>query len=165
MPPPPPPQPPPQPGWQQPPAGYWQPQQPWQQPGPQEPDNGPAVAGFVLSMIAAGLMVLSLLLLSFVCVVLAILGIVYSRRGKRKVEAGETRKHRGLAQAGYVTGLVTLVIAVPVTILEIVFLIAYASDEEFREDIQDDWDQEFNNSGLALRLAAPILRELARLFT
>lgn len=58
--------------------------------------------------------------------------------------------------------LVTLVIAVPVTILEIVFLIAYASDEEFREDFQDEWDREFNNT---IRIAVLILRELARLVT
>jgi ABC-type Fe3+ transport system permease subunit len=120
------------------------------------------VAGFVLAMVGAGLMVLSVLLLSFVCVVLAVLAIVYSRRGKRKVEAGETRKHKGLAQAGYVVGIVTLVIAIPVTLLEIVFVIAYATDEQFREDFQDDWDQEFNNTIL---LVVPILRGLARLFT
>jgi hypothetical protein len=152
---------------QQPPPGYWQPQQQppgyWQAqpPGPQEPDNGPAVAGFVLALIGAGILLISVLLLAFVSLVLAILGIVYSRRGKRKIEAHETRKHKGIAQAGFVISIVTLVIAAPVTLLEIVFLIAYATDEEFRDDFQDDWDDEFNSS--AIVLAVSILRGLARL--
>ena len=153
--------------WQQePPAGYWQPQ-PWQPPGPQEPDNGPAVAGFVLGLIGAGLLVLSVGLLAFVSLVLAILGLVYARRGKRKVESGETGRHRGLAQAGFVTSIVTLVIAAPLTLLEIVFLILYASDEDFREDFQDELDEEFDGDSLSLAallaLAVPILRGFARL--
>ena len=152
-----------------PPPGYWQPQ-PWQQAGPGEPDNGPAVAGFVLALVGAGLLVISIGLLAFVSLVLAILGIVYARRGKRKIEAGETGKHKGLAQAGFVTSIVTLVIAAPLTLLEIVFLIAYASDEEFREDFQDEWDKEFNDNSLSdsqsvaiLSLALPIARGVARL--
>jgi hypothetical protein len=115
----------------------------------------------VLSVIAAGLLVISFLLLAFVSVILAIFGIVQSQRGKRKVDAGETRKNRGLAQAGFITGIVTLVIAVPVTILEIVFLIAYASDEQFREDFQDEWDREFNSSTVLAIVA--IGRAAARL--
>ena len=149
-----------QPGWDQPPPGYWQPQ-PWQQQGPPQPDNGPAVAGFVLALVGAGLLVLSIGLLAFVSLILAILGLVQSRRGKRKIASGATRKHQGLAQAGFVTSIVTLVIAAPVTLLEIVFLIAYASDEEFREDFQDEWDREFNGT---LRLVVAVTRGLARLF-
>ena len=60
-------------------------------PGPQEPDNGPAVAGFVLALVAAVLLVLSVLLLAFVSLILADhRASIQSRRGKRKVEAGET---------------------------------------------------------------------------
>jgi len=161
----------PQPGWQQPPPGYSQPQ-PWQQTGTAEPDNGPAVAGFVLALVAAGLLVLSVGLLAFISLILAILGLVHSRRGKRKIEAGETRKHQGLAQAGFVTSVVTLVIAAPLTMLEIVFLIAYASDEQFREDFKDEWDQEFNDAfdgsesvTILLRVALPIVRGVAGLAT
>ncbi|MGH2824070.1 MAG: hypothetical protein ACRDLY_13810, partial [Thermoleophilaceae bacterium] len=53
----------------------------WQQPKPQ-PDNGPAVAGFVLSLVSGGLLVISIGLSSIVSVACAILGLVYSRRGK-----------------------------------------------------------------------------------
>jgi hypothetical protein len=40
----------------------------------------------------------------------SILGIVFSRKGKKKVGAGEARKHGGLAQAGFVTGIVGTVL-------------------------------------------------------
>jgi hypothetical protein len=155
--------PPEQPQWQQPPPGYWQPQS-WQPPGPAEPDNGPAVAGFVLGVVGAGVLVLSVGLLAFVSLVLAILGIVYARRGKRKVESGATRRHQGLAQAGFVTSIVTLVVAAPLTLLEIVFLILYASDEEFREDFEDELDDSLDESPASVtvvRLALPILRGVA----
>ena len=151
-------QPPAQQGYQPPPPG-WYPQQAQGQPA--EPDNGPAVAGFVMAVIAAGLLVISFLLLAFVSLVLAIFGLVYSRRGKRKVEAGETGKHKGLAQAGFIISIVTLVIAVPVTILEIVFVIAYATDEQFREDFQDEWEQEFDTT--TVMLVASTIRLAARL--
>jgi hypothetical protein len=165
----PPPAPPPE-GPQQAPPGYWQPQQ-WQPPGAPEPDNGPAVTGFIMAVVGAGLLVLSVGLLAIVSLVLGILGVVYSRRGKRKIESGETTKHRGLAQAGFVTSIVTLVVAAPLTLLEIVFLILYASSEEFREDFEDELDEQFDDEfdsvsrplPILVGLALPILRGIARL--
>jgi hypothetical protein len=103
--------PPPPPGYGQqppPPPGYWQPpawQYGYQQPAP---DNGQAVVGFVFSLIALGLLVMSLGLSTVVSLGCAIAGIVCSRNGKRRVDAGETPKHRGLAQAGFVIGWVAL---------------------------------------------------------
>ena len=70
------------------------------------PDNGQAVAGFVLSIVATGLLVISFGLSTIVSLGLAIGGIVCSSNGKRKVDAGETPKHRGLAQAGFIVGWV-----------------------------------------------------------
>jgi hypothetical protein len=138
QPPPPPPQygyhhygqPPPQPGWQ--PAPVWA-----YPPQPREPDNGPAVAGFVTSIVAAALMLVSVGLFAFISVFCAAFGVFYSRKGKRLVDEGKTRKHRGLAQAGFVTGLITLVLAAIVTAFEIVFVVVYATNEEFREDFED----------------------------
>ena len=100
------------PGWQPPPPG-WQPPpsqpQPWvYQPQPQVPDNGPAVAGFVLSVVSATLLVLSVGLSSVVSVVCSALGIFYSRRGRVRVDSGESPKHRGLAQAGFIVGWVSI---------------------------------------------------------
>ncbi len=128
---------PPPPGWHPPPA---QPQpQPWvYSPQPREPDNGPAVAGFTLSLVAAGLLLISAGTSSIVSVVCAALGILYSRKGRKRVDAGETPKHRGLAQAGFITGIVTLALAVLATIFWVVIVVLYATNEEFRRDLESN---------------------------
>jgi hypothetical protein len=157
-------EPPPQPGWQpppqqQPPPAYGQ---TWQT---QQPDNGPAVTGFVLSMIGAGLLLFLLAPISLIC---AIFGIVYSRRGKRKVERGETTRSKGLAQAGFVSGIVVLALSVLITAIEILIVVLYASDDQFREDFQDEFEQELDDSQTvtaAIRLAAPAIRAAAGLLT
>jgi hypothetical protein len=97
---PPPPSPPP--GYAPPPAPGWGYQQ------AAVPDNGQAVAGFVFSVVSVGLLVLSAGLSTIVSLGCAITGLVCSRKGKRKVDAGETPKHRGLAQAGLIVGWVGL---------------------------------------------------------
>jgi hypothetical protein len=128
--PPPPPgwQPPPPPGWpqqpqhaQQPPA--WQPQPAWQQPpppgwqplAPPVPGNSQAVAGFVMSVAAAALLVVSFGLSSVVSIMLAVLGIVFSSKGRKNVDEGRTPKHRDLARAGVITGIVALVLTLLAT--------------------------------------------------
>jgi hypothetical protein len=156
------PQPPPEGGWL-PPHGH-APQQGWQQPptwGPRpvEPDNGPAVAGFVLSLVAGGLLFVSAGLSTIVSVGCAIFGMVYSRRGKRKVASGETTKNAGLAQAGWIVGIVSLVLAVLATLAWLAILIAAISSEEFRDDLE----REFDNSDsitAALRITAAAVRSL-----
>ena len=149
------------PGWQQPPPPGWgapawgYPQQ------PPEPGNGAAVGGFVTSVAAASLMLMSFGFLAFVSVIAAPFGIVYSRKGKRAVDEGKTRKHRGLAQAGFVIGIVTLVISAIVSVLLIIFIIALATDEEFRRDFENDggFDSTTVSAGaLAVRTVAAALR-------
>jgi hypothetical protein len=97
----------PPPGWGHPPQWAWQ---------PPVPDNGQAVVGFVFSIVAVGLLVISFGLSSIVSVGCSITGIVCSRNGKRKVERGETPKHKGLAQAGYIVGWVGLVLSILATV-------------------------------------------------
>ena len=79
------------------------------------PDNGQAVVGFVFSIVGVGLLVISFGLSSIVSVGCAITGIVCSRNCKRNVERGETPKHKGLAQAGYIVGWVGLVLSLLAT--------------------------------------------------
>jgi hypothetical protein len=62
----------------------------------------------VFSLIALGLLVVSLGLSTVVSLGCAIVGIVCSRNGRRRVDRGETPRHRGLAQAGFVIGWVSL---------------------------------------------------------
>jgi hypothetical protein len=144
-PPPPPPQPAPAYGWQQPP----QPQ----------PDNGPAVAGFVLSIVSVSLLVLSAGLSSLISLGCAIFGLVYSRKGKRKVESGETTKNAGLAQAGFIVGIVSVCLSALATAFWVAVVVAAVNDEEFRDDIE----REFDNSEsirAGLQVAAAVGRLL-----
>jgi hypothetical protein len=62
----------------------------------------------VFSLVALGLLVISFGLSTIISLGCAITGIICSRNGKRKVDAGETPKHRGLAQAGFIIGWVSL---------------------------------------------------------
>jgi 4-hydroxybenzoate polyprenyltransferase len=131
----------------------------WQQPAQPQPDNGPAVAGFVLSIVSVSLLVLSAGLSSLISLGCAILGIVYARKGKRKVESGETTKNAGLAQAGFIVGIVSLCLSALATAFWVAVLVAAVGDEEFRDDIE----REFDNSEsirAGLQVAAAIGRLL-----
>jgi hypothetical protein len=142
----PPQEPPPGHGWQQqpqpypPPPGYGQPP-PWgYAPAAREPDNGPAIAGFVLSLVAGGLLLFSAGLSSFISLGCAVAGLIYSRKGKRKVEAGETTKNGGLAQAGYIISIVSLVLSVLATAFWLLILVLALVDEDVRRDFENEFD-------------------------
>jgi hypothetical protein len=93
------------------------------------PDNGQAVTGFVFSIVGIGLLVISFGLSSIVSVGCAITGIICSRNGKRKVARGETPKHKGLAQAGFIVGWVGLALSILATAGWIVAIAVGAIDE------------------------------------
>jgi hypothetical protein len=142
-PPPPPPgygYPPPPPGQPYPPAtGYGQPPgyaypPPWGYPQQQVPDNGQAVAGFVLSLVSLGLLIISAGLSTIVSIGCAIGGIICSRNGKRKVEAGETPKHGGLAQAGFIIGWVALGLSILATLAWILVIVVAATTDDPNND-------------------------------
>jgi hypothetical protein len=138
-PPPPPGQPyPPPPGYGQPPAyapppGYAYPP-PWGYPQQQVPDNGQAIAGFVLSIVSLGLLIVSAGLSTIISIGCAIAGIICSRNGKRKVDAGETPKNRGLAQAGFIVGWVGLGLSLLATIFWIVVIVIAATSDDPNND-------------------------------
>lgn len=120
---------------QQAPPGHWTPRG-------QEPGNGPAVAGFVLSLVGGSLLLVTAGLSTIVSVGLSIAGIVHSRAGSRRVASGETRRHGGLAQAGFVIGIVSLVLAVLATIAWIAVLVLALTDADFRDDFERRYDDE-----------------------
>jgi hypothetical protein len=99
------------------------------------------VAGFVLSLVAGGLLVVSAGLSSVVSIGCAIAGIVYGRRGMRRVDAGETPKNRGLAQAGFWIGIASLVLAVLATLFWVLFAVLAATDDEFLDDLERELDE------------------------
>ncbi|MDQ4049240.1 MAG: hypothetical protein M3131_07655, partial [Actinomycetota bacterium] len=49
-------------------------------------------------------------------------------------------KHGGAAKAGFVTGIVTLLLSILMTITWVAFAVLYATDEEFRQDLEDELD-------------------------
>lgn len=146
--------------WQ--PQQQWQPPPPWQQqpwgygPQPPQPENGAAVAGFVTSMCAAGLLLISFGFLAFITVIAAPFGIFYSRKGKQAVDEGRTPKHRGLAQAGFVIGIVTLVLSLIATVIGIIFIVALATDEGFRNDFKNNGGGFDSTRARALLLTAGV---------
>jgi hypothetical protein len=120
-------------------APVQQPQQQQQHAYPQQPpqpDNGPAVAGFVLSTVSGSLLVVSAGLSSIVSVACAILGIVYSRKGRKRMREGITTKNGSLAQAGFIVGIVSLCLAALATLLWTVVLL----DPEARDDLEREFD-------------------------
>ena len=165
----PPPQPPPEyphppaPGYQQqyPPGGY--PQAGWQKPPPQPP-NGDAVAGFTCGIVGVSLLFFTAGLSTIVSLVLGIVAIPYSRKGKRNVAEGRTRKHKDLANAGFVIGIITTVLSVIATVTW-VLIFALSVDWDEIDDSNDDpfdddpFDGEFQ-SAVLLRVAAMAVRLL-----
>ena len=92
------------------------------------------------SIAAGALLLLSVGTSTIISIVCAALGIHYSRKGRERVDRGETPKHRGVAQAGFVTGIVTLGLSILCTLLWLLVAILYATDESFRQDLKDEID-------------------------
>lgn len=156
---------PPQQGWQHPPPPGWQ-QPGW--PRPIEPDNGPAVTGFVLAMVSIGLWVLSAGLSTLISLGLAIAGLFVSRTGKRNVSEGKTSRNKGLAQAGFIASIVMIVLSALSTAAWTAVFVLYATDEDFRRDFENDNDSSpFDSDGIetSVRLGVIAVRITAHLLS
>jgi hypothetical protein len=153
---------PPQPGGWYPPATQagWQ-QQPWGYPQQRVPDNNKAVAGFILSLCGGGLLLISAGLSSFISVGLSIAGMVLGRQGVRRVDAGETPKNRSLGQAGFWIGLVSLIFSVIATAIWVAILIAALTDEDFQDDLEQEFDESQSLSVVAAAGVRMLLQILA----
>ena len=140
---------------QQPPPGYWQPQQ---APPPPQPPNNDAVAGFTCGIIGASLLFFTGGLSTIVSLTLGIVAIPYARKGKRNVAEGRTLKHKDLANAGYVIGIITVVLSVLATITW-VLIFALVDWDEIEDSDDDPFDGNFQ-SAVLLRTAAAAVRLL-----
>ena len=141
---------------QQPAPGYWQPQQ---VPQAQQPPNNDAVAGFTCAIIGISLLFFSGGLSTIVSLILGIVAIPYSRKGKRNVEEGRTPKHKSLASAGFVMGIVTVVLSALATIAWILILTLVDWDE-IDDDSGNDPFHDFD-SAVLIRVAAAAVRLVA----
>jgi hypothetical protein len=123
-----------------------------------EPDNSPALAGFICSLTSIGALVAFFGLLSPVTLGVSIAGIVASRRGIKKVDRGETRKYKALGQWGFWLGIFGTILS----LLALAGWIAlFASDPDAFEE---EFDPENGDPARAAALAATTLaRALATL--
>lgn len=115
----------------------------WGGGAPSGPDNGPAVLGFCLSLGSVGLLVFSAGLSSLLSVGLAIPGMLQSRKGSRLIRDGLTAKNGGLASAGFVIGIVALVLSVLATIFWIAIAILVATDDDARREFEREFDRQY----------------------
>ena len=135
-------------------------------------DNGPAVLGFCLSISSIGLLLISGGLSTLLSVGLAIPGMLQSRKGTRRVRDGLTTRNEGLAKAGWVIGIVGLVLSVLATIFWVVIAVLVATNEEVRDEFERELDRELDEyerssardaavRGRASRGGRPVVRSAA----
>ncbi|MDQ3647423.1 MAG: hypothetical protein M3433_02340 [Actinomycetota bacterium] len=154
-----------QPAWPGPQQQAWPGQPPWQPhaawaTGPKEPDNTPAVVGFSLAMVGGGLLFFFAGLSTIISLGLSIAGIIYSRKGRTRVDEGKTTKHRGLAQAGFIVGIVSTVLSLLATAFWILFVVLLATDDEFRRELDKG-----NGNIIAIDVSSRLLRGLFSLLS
>lgn len=126
--------------------------------GAPEPGNGEAVAGLVLGICSVVFVVFSAGFSSIISLVCGVLGIIFGRKGKRNVDEGATRRHRGLAQAGFVTGIVGAALSVIGTAFWVILFIVA---DDFEGDFERDFDQGVDHSSAVV--VARLVPALARL--
>jgi len=130
---------------QQPPPGYWQPQAPLQ---PPQPPNNDAVAGFTCGIVGVSLLFFTGGLSTIVSLALGIVAIPFSRKGKRNVEEGRTPKHKSLASAGFVIGIVTVVLSI---IAIVVWILIFTTVEIDWQEFDDPGGNPFEDDEFSLR--------------
>ena len=130
---------------QQPAPGYWQPPP---APLPQQPPNNDAVAGFTCGIIGASLLFFTGGLSTIVSRVHGLVAIPYSRKGKRNVEEGRTPKHKGLASAGYVIGIVTVLLSI---IAIVAWVLIFTTVDINWDEFDDPNGDPFNQNEFSLR--------------
>jgi hypothetical protein len=120
-----------------------------------QPPNNDAVVGFTCAVIGAALLFFTAGLSTIVSLVLGIVAIPYARRGKRVIAEGRTQKHKDLANAGYVLGIVTVVLSV-LAIVAWVLLITLVDWDEIDDGDDDPFDQDFQDQVVLRVLAAAV---------
>lgn len=148
------------------PYGYDQQQQAWQQqPYPYyqqqalDPGNTPAVVSLVLGICSIAGVVFFLGLIFPITLGMGIPAIFLGRNGMKKVDQGETAKHRGLAQAGFITGIIgTVLSAISALFWILVFVgIASSDSDSNNNDLFDEtYAPALQIAGAAVRAAALI---------
>ena len=116
------------------------------QPAFVQPDGGEtntsAVAALVLGISGVGLTIMFAGWLFFVAIPCSILAWIFGVQGKRKVDSGEVKTQRGMAQAGLVLGIVGVVLGILAIIFWVVLFFGLGLDfEEFQDEIERELGQ------------------------
>jgi hypothetical protein len=127
-------------GWPQQPGapgpGHGQPgYPPWYT--PPQPGNGDAIAGFVLGVVSLGLLLISFGFSTILSLGLSIGAVFLGRKGKQRVDRGETQKHRGYAQAGFITGLIGIPLSLMATAGWVLVFLSEDFQREFEEGLEE----------------------------
>jgi hypothetical protein len=96
-----------------------------------ERDNPPAVTGFSFALCALGLYVLSGGIAFLASIPCSIVGIVAGKRGMNAVDSGLATRHRRYAKAGFVVGIVTLVLS---SLTALTVIAAAVFPDAFKDD-------------------------------
>ena len=123
---------------------------------PSEPGNGEAVASFVLGIAALSMLLVTFGFSTILSLACAAIAIFLGRKAKQKVDRGDTRKHRGLAQAGFIMGL----IGVPLSIIAIAGWTLVILSDDFQQGFEEGFEDQ--QSGAGLKLGVGIAAAAAR---
>jgi uncharacterized membrane protein len=115
------------------------------------------VVGFTCAVIGAALLFFTAGLSTIISLVLGIVAIPYSRKGKRKIASGETKKHKDLAGSGFVIGIIVVVLSILATIAW-ALIFALVDWDEVGEDLEDESERE--SVRLYLRAGATLAARL-----
>jgi hypothetical protein len=121
-----------------PPQGYGPPWQPTYFYSYQEPGNGHAVTGFVLSLVSLGLLVTSFGFFAPLTLIMSVITIFVSRTGVQKVDRNETRKHRALGQWGFWLGIAGAVLS---ALAILAWTLVIVNDPDFFDEEYDRYDE------------------------
>jgi len=114
------------------------------------------VAGFVLGIASLAMLLVTFGFSTILSLACSIVAIFLGRKGKQKVDRHETRKHRGLAQAGFITGL----IGAPLSILATVAWVLVFLSDDFQEGFEDSLEE--NQTRASVRAAVALLGAASR---
>jgi hypothetical protein len=112
------------------------------------------VAALVLGIVSLALLLVSVGFSTIVSLGCAIPAIFLGRKGRDLVDSGRTRKHRGLAQAGFIMGIVGTILSILATVFWV--LVIVLSDDfqrEFEQELEQNSNQSLDRSSAGLLAA------------
>lgn len=95
----------------------------------------------MLGICSLAFLVVSAGISTIVSLICAVLAIIFGRKGRASVDEGTTRKHRGLAQAGFVMGIVGTALSVLATAFWIVVILVAEDLDDFQYEYDPGLDQ------------------------